>query len=95
MQIEPHDTMRRGLSALKDDAAVSHPVELIQGNVSLQLPVTCVHGEHVATLLLESLSTRIMRPHDDEALVLNCIAGLLLSLCGSSCSMPSSGSTCV
>ena len=34
MQAEAHDTMRRGLSALKDDAAVSHPVELIQGNVS-------------------------------------------------------------
>jgi len=37
MQAEAHDTMRRGLSALKDEAAVSHPVELIQGNVSSPL----------------------------------------------------------
>ena len=33
MQTEPHDTLRLGLSALKDDAAVSHPVESIQNNV--------------------------------------------------------------
>ena len=37
MQAEAHDTMRRGLSALKDEAAVSHPVELIQGNVRPRL----------------------------------------------------------
>ena len=39
MQAEAHDTMRRGLSALKDEAAVSHPVEAIQGNVSLLLDI--------------------------------------------------------
>ena len=33
MHAEPHDTLRLGLSALKDDAAVSHPVESIQNNV--------------------------------------------------------------
>ena len=47
MQVEPHDTMRRGLSALKDDAAVSHPVELIQGNVSrCPLAFGMAHGCH-------------------------------------------------
>ena len=43
MQSEAHDTMRRGLSALKDEAAVSHPVELIQGNVS-SLHQSCIHA---------------------------------------------------
>ena len=53
MHAEAHDTMRRGLSALKDDAAVSHPVELIQGNVSgllEQLVSPTLPGEPVAPL---------------------------------------------
>ena len=30
---EPHDTMRLGLSSLKEDVSTSHPVEAIQKQV--------------------------------------------------------------
>lgn len=34
VQVVPYDILRQGLSALKQDAEVSHPVESIQDNVS-------------------------------------------------------------
>jgi Proteasome maturation factor UMP1 len=34
VQVVPHDALRQGLSALKQTAEVSHPVEAIQDNVS-------------------------------------------------------------
>jgi hypothetical protein len=38
VQRVPHDTLRHGLSALKDEAELSHPVEAIQAHVgSLQM----------------------------------------------------------
>lgn len=33
VEVVPHDALRQGLSALKQDAEVSHPVEAIQNNV--------------------------------------------------------------
>mmetsp|Transcript_5198 Transcript_5198/g.14915 ORF Transcript_5198/g.14915 Transcript_5198/m.14915 type:complete len:139 (+) Transcript_5198:235-651(+) len=36
VQQVPHDSLRQGLPALKDDAEVSHPVEAIQGNLGKQ-----------------------------------------------------------
>ena len=33
---EPHDTMRLGLSSLKEDVSTSHPVEAIQKQVRHQ-----------------------------------------------------------
>ncbi len=56
VQVAPHDALRQGLSALKQDVEVSHPVEAIQDNVSgIDSAIRCAAMRNIeATLLLQS-----------------------------------------
>ena len=55
IQHKPHDALRQGLAALKDDAELSHPVEAIQANVTSQESVS----KQIPSLLLLRLLSQI------------------------------------